>query len=297
MADSDVDSSTSLAAGGHGGSGAVIQQLTQTATQVSVGQKLHLPTFTPKSADAWFLRAESQFRLANISNETTQADLVISMLSTEVFDKIAPWLRRVTGPIKYQGLKQQLKEVYSLPPSVRAQRAINLIASPLGDSKPSEAWDELIELLRIGEVDDQGRSLEVSLHKAIFLSRLPHQIRAQLEGAEEMDEDALVQRANNLHLADKAAKQAVATNINAVSVPEDEEIPSTPDTNAVYSRRPPDARHRSGRHHQQQNHQKQALQKQSAHPPASDLPNWCYYHRVWGNKSRRCTPPCRYPKN
>ena len=118
MADSDVDSSTSLAAGGHGGTGTLIQQLTQTATQVSVGQKLHLPPFTPKSANAWFLLAESQFRLANISNETTQVDLVISRLSMEVFDKIAPWLKRVTGPIKYQGLKQQLKDVYSFPASV-----------------------------------------------------------------------------------------------------------------------------------------------------------------------------------
>ena len=153
MVDSDINSSTSLATGG---SGAFLQQMTQTATHVSLGQKLHLPPFTPKSVIAWFQRAEVHFRLAKITDETTQADLVMELLPMEVFDKISPWLKQKSGTIKYPELRSRLVDIYSLPIPVRAQRALNLMTTPLGDTCPSDAWNELISLLQLDKLDSQG---------------------------------------------------------------------------------------------------------------------------------------------
>ena len=181
-----------------------------------------------------------------------------------------------------------------MPTTLRAQRTLDLSSTPLGDTDPKEAWDELVDLLRVGEFDSRGRPLEVSLSREIFLRRLPQNIRSQLEGAEDMEMDALVQKANNLHLADKAARHAATASINAVGeIDDDAAAACTPEINAVYHRRPPFQRQRPTN---QQQHRQQTLQKQSQHN-APDFPFWCYYHRVWGNKSRKCSPPCKFPKN
>ena len=171
MADSDATSSSSLVAGGAGAFNQ-IQQTTHTAT-VSTAQKLQLPPFTPNSAATWFQRAEVHFRLAAVTNEALKADMVLAMLTAESFEKISSWLKSQPESIKYPDLKLQLVNAYAVPVPVRAQKALDLMLTPLGDTRPSEAWRELMNLIMLDEVDDNGKPREISLSKEIFLRHLP----------------------------------------------------------------------------------------------------------------------------
>ena len=302
MADSDVESSPSSTTGG----AAAVIQTTQTSTHVSWGHKLHLPQFTTDAAVAWFMRAECQFRLNKITCETTKADMIMSMLPTDVFNKISPWLQTQTGALRYEDLRAKLIKAYDIPVPVRAQRALDLMSTPLGDSLPSQAYTELARLLQLDEMDASGKPKEISLSREIFLRRLPQTIRAQLEGAENMSEEDLVEKADRLCLADKAARYAASTSVNNIEPgpPPREEEEADTGINAVHPGRPPFHRGRPApprRKQQQQQHQyhhgNASQHRPDNHHPSPELPHWCYYHRVWGNKARRCVPPCRHPKN
>ena len=300
MTDGDIDSTTPLATGGPGAFGS-LHQVTQTSTHVSLGPRLHLPPFTPKSATAWFQRAEVHFRLNKVTDDAIKADMVMAMLTTDVFDKMSPWLRAQTDSITYPQLKDRLVNAYALPIPVRAQRALDLMMTPLGDTTPEDAWNELIDLLQLNEVDDAGRPKEIFLSREIFLRRLPQNIRAQLEGAEEMETADLVKKAGKLSVANRVARYAATTNINAVDVDDNEDL--EPDINAVHARKPFHQRsQRPPRQRQQQPQRQQQQQPYQQQPssnmcPGADVPPWCFYHKLWGSNARKCKQPCSYPKN
>ena len=294
MTDRDIDSTSPLATAGPAAF-SQLQQVTQMSTSVSLGTRLHLPPFTPKSARTWFQRAEVQFRLHMVSDEARKADLVMGMLPPEVFEELSSWLRS-QEEVTYTPLKEQITTLFSLPAPIRAHRAFDLMATPLGDTSPRTAWNQLVDLLRIGEKDAQGRSLSVCVYREMFLRRLPTNIRAQLQTAETMEMDALVDKACNLHVAAQVAKYAATPSINAVGPVDEEDDALDPDINAVFSRKNQQRSQRPPRQRQRQQQPQKQFQKDDQCPGA-DIQPWCYYHRVWGSNAKKCSPPCRYPKN
>ena len=267
MTDFEVHSPSSLLPEA---SGAVTEethllQNTLTATRVSVGHTMRLPPFSQSNPSSWFHRVEVIFRVSKVIDDTSKADQILATLPEEVFTKLTPWLDTKDGPIAYLDLKAKILDTYSMPIAVRAQRVLDLIHQPLGDTNPTEAWDELQGLLHVPGFNTDGTRREISLAREIYLRRLPKDIRAHLTEADSMPMEDLVRKARHLYDAAKASSHAATPSTNAVAV-------ELPEEEGIYY-----------------------VKKKT--PKKTSNPSWCFYHNRFGEKSWRCRKPCQFPKN
>jgi hypothetical protein len=174
---------------------------------------LKLPPFTIKTPGSWFRRAETKFRLHGITVSTTMADHTLAALSETTIELIDPWLEDQPKQLEYKALKTYMLTRFSLPPSERAQRVLQLADRPLGDDKPHERWEEIHSFLRLPPKD--GRVQRVSLEREIFLKCLPKEVRQGLPKAHEMDEEDLLAMTEDLLDAYKAnSRQATAFEVS-----------------------------------------------------------------------------------
>ena len=237
MADEGVPSST-LATEGPGAYNGQAQVANASPTRRSPGNNhVKLPPFSTRQPTAWFQRAECNLRIAGITDEGQKADQIISSLPEEVFEKISSWMASIPRQIQFPELKKKLTDLYALSIPARAQRVMDLMHSPLGDSNVRESWDEIRGLMLTDEVDDHGQRKVLDLSREIFLRRLPKNVRAQLAGADALDMTDLVEKAYNLHEAAKASRFAATAAVNQVDVKDEEGEPGDgdeDDINAVH---------------------------------------------------------------
>ena len=161
-----------------------------------------LPTFTSADPFTWLVRIEAQFRSKNISVSQTKSDFVLQALPETVCNKISSFLRENPSNIDYDELKSEVLKKYSLTSSERVQKVLELICQPLGDKKPSIAWEEISLLLRL---DEDGIPKEVDLKRELWLQHLSEPIRAGLHNSSSLSVDNLLQKADNLQTSIRSA--------------------------------------------------------------------------------------------
>jgi hypothetical protein len=132
--------------------------------------QLKLPTFWPTQASTWFIQAEAQFQLRNISADETKYYHVIASFDQETAARLSDLLETPPEADKYKNIKKRILEIFSLSDNERATRLLHM--SGLGDRKPSQLMEEMLHL--------HGNRPICYLFKAIFLQQLPTTVRAQL---------------------------------------------------------------------------------------------------------------------
>ncbi|XP_066965690.1 uncharacterized protein [Macrobrachium rosenbergii] len=230
-----------------------------------------LPPFLRQNTAPWFRRADAHFRMAHISDDATKSDIVMTALPEESIQQNLLWLDAQPDKVSYTDLKNKLMNSYSMPESERVQRAFDLLSQPLGDASPREAWDQLQGLITLPGRDENGRKKTIDLTIAIFLWRLPQEVRHQIRDAENQDMDALVDDAQELYKDTKASTHAAALEAYNLS---EEDGDNDRDMNAVYMK-------------------KQLFREHRTWPN----PAWCFYHRKLGTNARTCRPPCSFTTN
>ena len=249
------------------------EQPSATASHISV----KLNTFSTSEPRAWFRRTEGRFRIANISVSTTKADYVMQALPDDVFHAITPWLDDQPDSLTYEDLKQQLLFRYSKSVTDRAQQILRLAHQPLGDQSARQAWDEIVSLSRLNEIDPAtGKLKEIDLRREIFLQRLPDTIRAALPEAEDASIIDLVEKADKLLVAGRASRCRRHQPIHEV---QNEEM----NIAAAYPGRLP----------------RQASRQQRGQQPPHDVKlssltssGLCGYHHKFQHNARKCAPGC-----
>ena len=122
---------------------------------------LKLPEFWESSASAWFAQTEA---------DTTRFYYVVSALGNSTASRVVSLLKNPSVREKYAALKTHLLKTFELSDAERASRLFSL--QGLGDSKPSELVDRMLDLL--GEHNPDFLSIQ------LFLRQLPSQARAAL---------------------------------------------------------------------------------------------------------------------
>lgn len=239
-----------------------------------------LNTFSTMEPRAWFRRTEGRFRIAKISTQTTMADYVMQALPDDVFQNITPWLDDQPDALEYETLKSYLLSRYSKSATDRAQLILRLASQPLGDQTADQAWNEIVSLSRLNEIDPITKKLkEIDLRREIFLQRLPESVRTALPEAEDDPMEDLVKRADKLLIACRASCQGRRP---AISNIECEEVNAA---TAV----------RMKRQAQQRRDQKPALSGKNEVKLSALTPSGlCGYHQRFGNEARRCAPGCAW---
>ena len=186
-----------------------------TATQTMAAVTVKLPTFWPQDTELWFIQAEAQFQIRGITLSATKYHHAVAALDAETASRCRDVLRAPPSESPYESLKQSLLGTFSCSEYQRASKLINM--PPLGDASPSKLLDEMFTLL--------GDHTPCFLFRALFLERLPMDIRMHLTGSTVTDIRELARLANDIWVTKQAAtvnemeQEVEAVKINRTKTP------------------------------------------------------------------------------
>jgi hypothetical protein len=149
---------------------------------------IKLPSFWASQPQAWFIQAEAQFLLRNITQDNTKYAYVVAALDQHTAERLLDVLENPPAEEKYAALKKRLLGTYGLSRQQRASRLLSI--SGLGDRRPSELMDEMLALL--------GDHRPCLLFEEIFRQQMPADIRMTLVSADFADPRAVAQAADEL---------------------------------------------------------------------------------------------------
>ncbi len=75
---------------------------------------MKLPTFWKVRPEAWFVSAESKFRLKHVDTEQEQSDHLLAALSDEVLAQVMDVIEDLPEDTPYTTLKERLLEKHTL---------------------------------------------------------------------------------------------------------------------------------------------------------------------------------------
>ena len=82
---------------------------------------LKLPVFWPDSCESWFINAESQFQLKNITTSSTKFHHVVASLPQKEIDNVVDIIRNPPAADHYGALKSRLLQTHSLTDYARCE--------------------------------------------------------------------------------------------------------------------------------------------------------------------------------
>ena len=150
-----------------------------------------LPEFWEASPATWFAQAEAQFALRGITDDAIKYYHVVSALGSSTALRVESLIVSPPRAAKYDAIKSHLLKTFQLSDTERADRLFSL--QGLGDNKPSELMDRMLNLLGPNKPD--------FLFIHLFLRQLPSQVRAALANTKITDCRALAAEADKFFLA------------------------------------------------------------------------------------------------
>ena len=228
---------------------------------------VRLPEFWVADPEFWFLQADAVFDTSAVTRSLTKYNHCLARMPAEVAATLRELARRVAAGLvidPYLELKNKLLGSYQKSPW---QLAFELLDAPnLGDRRPSVLMDSMLALLPPGEVPSL-------LFLAMFLRRLPADMRDQLAAQNIRDPAAMAAAANLIY----DARPQGFSGVSAVSTARHGRSPSPREGR---QRRP--AQNRSSRRQQ---------------TPGAVGSGLCRLHEQWGVDARRCVQPCSWSGN
>jgi len=250
------------------------QQLQQ--QPVNLGN-FRLQPFWSDAPVAWFGGAEAQFRLRRITSEADKFCLLVAALDKEATRPVTHLVAEPDVVAPYSRLKQALLASHVLTDFQRVEQLVAMEA--LGARKPSQLLADMLELC---PREEHGSKL----FAALFLQRLPREIRVLLAHDDHTELRQLAVKADQLIAFHKQQPHEVA----AIS-------DSGCDTVAAVKG--------GGRGGSFKFNKKKGGKpplpppRQKDGPPApldlaQQAAGLCWYHWVWGEQAKKCTPPCTW---
>ena len=248
---------------------------------------LKLPVFWTDAPVAWFAAVEAQFQLRRVSSQSERFCHITAALDKMSLKKVVHLVVTPDPEVPYNKLKEALLASHQLTDFQRVE--LLLAAEPLGGRKPSELLADMWELCPA----DQHNNI---FFAALFLQRLPREIRVLLSHEDHSDLRRLAAHADRL-VAFGGRQDTVAA---AVEFPQEEMVA------AVQTK---------GKQQQQKNRNKNQQKKQPPPIPprpqgsqqsqkdsapstmAREATGLCFYHWSFGEKAHSCQAPCSWQGN
>ena len=253
---------------------------TAAATVATVSMKL--PPFWSADPEVWFAQVEAQFATRRVTSQKTQFEYVVSSLGPEFATEVRDLLLRPPADNPYATLKAELIKRTAASEQRKLQQLIS--GEELGDRKPTQLLRRMQQLLG-------DRAADATFLRELFLQRLPPNVRMVLAStADTMDLNTLAD------MADKVIEVANPS-VAAISGPPQPDLADYEHlkaevarlTQLVASLTTRRRRSRSrGRH--PRSPAPQDLQQQDS-PTTTSI---CWYHRKFGERARKCQPPCNW---
>lgn len=237
-----------------------------------------LPPFWADSPEVWFTQVEAQFSLARITQDRTRYDYVVAHLDSRYATELRDILANPPADDRYLHLKTEL--IRRLSPSQHETVRRLLQHEELGDRKPSQLLRHMRALAGSTLVDD-------TLLRIIWLQRLPSQAQAILQVQPNLPLDQLA------HVADQVVEVSLPSpppTVHAVGTPQPtNELARRIDE---LTRQLDSIRRRLDQSPKRRSQKRSQSQENNAASSHGNDNGRCYYHRRFGDKARKCQPPC-----
>lgn len=161
-----------------------------------------LPAFWSSRPAAWFLLAESRFRLRRVETEEAKFDHLLSALQEDVLAQVLDVVSGDPNNLQpYTTLKDRLLEQHTLSDYEKLEKLFKM--PDMGARKPSQLLTSMLEFC------PAGQEQQIFFH-FMFLQRLPSSLRTLLGEVEHGDPRALAARADRLWACHSKQHQTVA---------------------------------------------------------------------------------------
>lgn len=237
---------------------------------------MKLPPFWRSDPEFWFLQAESNFQLCNITSDSTKFCHIVSSLSAEYSQHVKPIVRNPPASGKYEAIKTALIKAYAESDESKLRKLLS--DATLDVDKPSHLLHKMRDL--------GGTECSDTVIGQLWLQRLPSHVQQILAVApDDLDQRAI--------LADKVS-EVNTQQIAAVSTPS----PDIPDSSsqellqaiASISQRLDAIEFQNGGRSSRRSSSRQRFS--SRQPDTS--PALCWYHKKFGSQAKKCTQPCTW---
>nr|CDS29500.2 gag pol polyprotein [Hymenolepis microstoma] len=238
---------------------------------------LQTPVFDPENSESWFKQFEMVMRLRGVTKRTIWFQYLVPILPTAIVTQFAELIPMPPDNDSYDRLKQAIISRLSVP---REKRLDQLFAQvELGDRSPSQ-------LLRHMRSLASGSSVSDEILKKLWMKCLPKSLIPSLVTSSSRDDlDKLAKEADLIYYlqdvpvvnAVKAptAADSITQRLNELAKQLQELKASRFSTSPRINRRHP-------------------ISPISRRNPARHTDTVCYYHRMYGDKAKKCQPGCNY---
>lgn len=254
-----------------------------------------LPPFWPDKPAVWFSQVESQFVLANISQDETKFHHVVANLDSRYASEVDDIIVNppVTG--KYDTIKKELIHRLSLSEEQRVRQLLG--REELGDRKPSQFLRHLKSLAGSIELKD-------SLLRSLWIQRLPPHVQAILQAqvtlspeemanlADRIVEIPLFQTPSAVNSINSSNEKTTLSELSA-QVQDLSRIVKEMQSHLEYRKKIDPKRYRS----RSRNRTYQSETSQRQQQTFSDDNSLCFYHKRFHERARTCKPPCAFQEN
>jgi hypothetical protein len=239
---------------------------------------MRLPTFWVDKPSAWFVLAESRFRLHGVEGEQQRFDILLSALSKEALSSVLDVIERPDLLNPYTVLRDRLLSAHQLTDYQKIARLHKM--EPLGARRPSELLSSMLELCPRGQEDNV-----FFVH--LYLERLPAELRVLLGEDDHQDLRALAEKADKLW-----AMHGQRFGLVAAVEPQEPVVAAVQQKGGSSGSRGHSGQGRGGRG---------GGAGHSSSAPANnpvDLARLqsglCFYHWSFGDRASKCTAPCSW---
>ena len=222
--------------------------------------QVKLANFWPNNAAVWFVRAEQEFVIKSVSTQATMYAYLVQALTEEVSMRVADKLIAAPGDTPYNDLKAHLLKIYTKTDYQKAKLLLEL--PPLGDQRPSELMHKMLGFLPAGaDTSDPG-----FLFRAIFLERMPVDIRTHLVALKAENMAMLADKADELYNSRPPVTSFLVDQAIELQPSYDDDLPVCA----------------AGRG------------RGDPAPASADGSTQCWYHATYGSSATKCRAPCSF---
>ena len=186
---------------------------------------------------------------------------LVQALTEEVSMRVADRLIAAPSTTPYDNLKAHLLKIYTKTDYQKAKLLLEL--PPLGDQRPSELMHKILGLPAGADTSDP-----VFLFRAIFLERMPVEIRTHLVALKAENMAALADKADKLYNSRPPVTSFLVDQVNELQTSYDDDLPVCA-----------------------------AGRGRGRGDPASasaDGSTQCWYHATYGSSATKCRSPCSF---
>lgn len=240
--------------------------------------------FWHSDPESWFLQLESQFVTLSISQELTKYHYVVSALDASMLSFVKDIVRKPPSDNPYAALKERILKHFSQSETSKLKTL--LLECRLGEKRPSHL---LAEMRSLG-----GDKIGTDMLRTMWLQRLPANTQ-QVLSVGDQNLDLLAETADRIHEIPEFSVSEVVTDRSEIQSLKNEvsELKGMmQDFMSVYS-----VAGNSEKLSFRSRSRSWSRPRKIAESKVVKSQKFCWYHRTFAGRAKRCVPPCSWSEN